>query len=771
MRKIRLRHPNTALLVVATAVGLYLAALLAYAHLSERRLHAAFEIQQQLLLDHQASALSSRIDQGQRALDHLARTIPLQDLFTNRPAGDVADQGRRDSLAPVTRALRTFRERQNAQGLPLFERIAVADRTGHILADSANHQPARRPDTTLVAPPSGPFPVRHEGGQSSLALASAVRDQGQAVGLLIAELATSTLLRPPLSASQRPDTPASPGPPRLALLDPDGSLLIESHPGTWDLHQSQAGSSMTGVSVGDLGLHLAALRDAPALTGPAASLTRLAPIALLGIPLLLAVVYLWRINNRHLMLHARIKASRRQRTRLRQQNERLRNEIDRRIASEQELSHQANYDQLTGLPNRNLALDRLDQAIRWARREEARVLTLFIDLDRFKQVNDSIGHAAGDDLLRETARRLLSRVRDRDTVARLGGDEFLVICNDAGAPAKQEAIGHSLLQALAAPFFIGDHEFFVGGSIGMAAFPEAGETPDRLLKNADIAMYAAKERGRNTCAIYDPTMDALAVESFRLERSLRHALARDELYIEFQPIVDLSSGRTVAFETLLRWHNAELGEVPPDKFIPVAEESGLIHEIGEWALREACQTLSGYDECAHLRVSVNLSPKQFSRPSQLLDSVLGALKISRLMPEQLEIDITESILIDDRVETVQLINQLDRIGVRLSLDDFGTGYSALNYLQRFPFDALKIDRSFTRQLPDCPATVSLIKAIIAMAHAFELEVIAEGIETRQQAGFLLIYHCELGQGFLYSRPLLPEHVVDHLRDNAAALTA
>ena len=771
MPKARLRHPNTVLLAVATAVGLYLATLLGHAHLSERELHAALADQQRLLLDHRAATLYFRIEEGRRTLDRLVGTLPLQDLFAIPPSSRATEEHRRDSLASVALALQAFREQQTALGPPLFEHIAVGDRAGRILVDNPNRRIDRLPDPALVPQLPGPFPVQHEGGQTGLALSTAIQDQGQTVGLLIAELTTSTLLRPPSAVSQRQETSASPGSQRLALLGTDGTLLLESHPGAWDRQQSQAGSTMTRVPVGDLGLHLVALPDATALTGPAGSFTRLAAMALPGIPLLLAFVYLRGINNRHLRLHARIKASRRQRTRLRQQNERLRNEIDRRIASEQELSHQANYDQLTGLPNRNLALDRLDQAIRWARREDARVLTLFIDLDRFKQVNDSIGHAAGDDLLRETARRLLSKVRDRDTVSRLGGDEFLVICNDAGDPAKQAAIGHSLLQTLAAPFYIGDHEFFVGGSIGMAAFPEAGETPDRLLKNADIAMYAAKERGRNTCAIYDPTMDALAVESLQLERSLRHALARDELYIEFQPIVDLSSGRTVAFETLLRWHNAELGEVPPDRFIPIAEESGLIHEIGEWTLREACQTLSRFDEHSRLRVSVNLSPKQFSRPSQLLDSVLGALKASRLMPEQLEIDITECILIDDRVETVELINQLDRIGVRLSLDDFGTGYSALNYLQRFPFDALKIDRSFTRQLPDCPATVSLIKAIIAMAHAFELEVIAEGIETRQQAGFLLIYHCELGQGFLYSRPLLPEQVVAHLRDDAAALTA
>jgi EAL domain-containing protein (putative c-di-GMP-specific phosphodiesterase class I) len=250
----------------------------------------------------------------------------------------------------------------------------------------------------------------------------------------------------------------------------------------------------------------------------------------------------------------------------------------------------------------------------------------------------------------------------------------------------------------------------------------------------------------------------MAIESMRLENNLRHALERDEFHLLFQPIVDMSSGRILAVEALLRWNNRELGGVPPEKFIPVAEETGLIHEIGEWVLIEACRIVSLMHQDHRFRVSVNLSAKQFNRPGRLLDCVLLALRQSGLMPSQLELEITETILIDDRSEVSELINQLDRIGVRLSIDDFGTGYSALNYLQRFPFDVLKIDSSFTSQIPAGDANASLIRAIIAMAHALDLEVIAEGIETREQAGFLLVYHCELGQGNLYSRPVLADEL-------------
>lgn len=493
----------------------------------------------------------------------------------------------------------------------------------------------------------------------------------------------------------------------------------------------------------------------------------LGALTLTTLPLLVGVIYLLKLNNRNQVLLNRFQVTSQQREILNQQNERLQTEINKRVESEQQLAHQANYDQLTGLPNRNLALDRLTQAIKWAKRDGRTVLTMFLDLDRFKQVNDSLGHSAGDELLREAAQRLQSSVRDSDTVSRLGGDEFLVICPEMSEPADWEHCATQMLKVLSAPFFVGDHEFFIGASIGVAAYPHGGKEPQKLLKNADIAMYAAKDQGRNRYCYYDPSMDAAAIEGVRLENNLRHALQRDEFRLVFQPIVAIGSGRIVAVEALLRWTNKELGDVPPDKFIPVAEETGLIHEIGEWLLTEACRAIAGMQQDQRFRIAINLSSKQFSRPGRLLECVLFALRQSGLMPNQLELEITESILIDDRPEITDLINQLDRIGVRLSLDDFGTGYSALNYLQRFPFDVLKIDRSFISQVPASKANSSLIRAIIAMAHALDLEVVAEGLETREQAGFLLVYHCEYGQGYLYSQPMSADQLRIHLAGEQA----
>ena len=490
-------------------------------------------------------------------------------------------------------------------------------------------------------------------------------------------------------------------------------------------------------------------------------------VVLVLLPLLFGVTYLLRLSKRNQALSRQIEESSSESATLQEQNQRLQTELEKRAESEQQLTHQANYDQLTGLPNRNLALDRLAQAIKWAKRDGRSVLIMFLDLDRFKEVNDTLGHAAGDQLLHEAAQRLQSSVRESDTVSRLGGDEFLIICPEMAEKADWENFPAEMIKVLGAPFYVGGHELFIGASIGVTAYPHGGREPLKLLKNADVAMYAAKQRGRNRYCHYDPSLDASEVESVQIENQLRHALKRNEFHLVFQPIVAIGSGSIVAVEALLRWSSAELGDVPPEKFIPVAEETGLIHEIGEWLLTEACRAIAAIRPGHQFRVTLNLSPKQFSRPGRLLEQVLFALRQSGLMPNQLELEVTEATLTQDRPEITELINQLDRIGVRLSLDDFGTGYSALNYLQRYPFDVLKIDRSFTCQVPTSKANSSLVRAIIAMAHAFDLEVVAEGLETREQAGFLLVYHCDYGQGYLYSQPIGVEQLQIHMAGEQA----
>jgi diguanylate cyclase (GGDEF)-like protein len=757
---------RNAILIAGAILGLYLAALISFSYIGQTHLRRAMLEQERLGLEKQATAVSHFLVLQQGALDGLSVSPEIQALLADHDGGKPGDPGLSGDTTVVSGALEKFRGTLVHNGQTVFEKIALVGNNGHALIEVGGDDAAQ----TFAAHEAGkPGRVHISQGAEgfSLTLTSKVLREGTPAGYLAAAVDSATVLSPLLTADY-----GRSGSHRTALLGPGDEVLaagLDHDPDSWRTEAENADRPLLSAPVAGTGLHIVDLPHTATSIVYLTSPLFLAALALIALPLLAGVAHLLRLNTRNLVLSTRFEATAQQRETLHKQNERLQSEIDKRVESEQQLAHQANYDQLTGLPNRNLALDRLTQAIKWAKRDGRSVLTMFLDLDRFKQVNDSLGHAAGDELLREAAQRLQSSVRDSDTVSRLGGDEFLVICPEMTEQADWQQCATQMLKVLSAPFFIGDHEFFIGASIGVAAYPQGGTEPQKLLKNADIAMYAAKERGRNRYCYYDPSMDAAAIEGVRLENNLRHALRRNEFRLVFQPIVAIGSGRIVAAEALLRWTNKELGEIPPEKFIPVAEETGLIHEIGEWLLTEACHAIASIQPDHRFRIAINLSSKQFSRPGRLLECILSALRQSGLMPNQLELEITESILIDDRPEITELISQLDRIGVRLSLDDFGTGYSALNYLQRFPFDVLKIDRSFTSQIPGSKENSSLIRAIIAMAHALELEVVAEGLETREQAGFLLVYHCEYGQGYLYSQPMPAEHLQAHLAGAQAIL--
>lgn len=749
---------RNSILIAGTIFGLYLAALISFSYIGQTHLRRAMLEQERLGLEKQATAVSHLLATQQGTLDSLSVSPEIQALLAVHDPGRPGGPGLSSDARAVSAALAKFRETLIHNDQTVFEKIAFVANNGHALLEVGDRDADDAAQTDPAYKPGKPGSVHIVRGVEgfTLTLTSKVLHQGAPAGSLIAVFDVATALRPLLTAGY-----GRSGSHRTALLGPGDEVLatgLDLDPDSWRTEAENTDGPLLSAPVTGTGLHIVELPHTATAIVYLTSPLFLAALALIALPLLAGVAYLLRLNTRNLVLSTRFEATAQQREILHKQNERLQSEIDRRVESEQQLAHQANYDQLTGLPNRNLALDRLTQAIKWAKRDGKSVLTMFLDLDRFKQVNDSLGHAAGDELLREAAQRLQSSVRDSDTVSRLGGDEFLVICPEMTEQADWQQCAAQMLKVLSAPFYVGDHEFFVGASIGVAAYPQGGTEPQKLLKNADIAMYAAKERGRNRYCYYDPSMDAAAIEGVRLENNLRHALRRNEFRLVFQPIVAIGSGRIVAVEALLRWTNKELGEIPPEKFIPVAEETGLIHEIGEWLLAEACLAIARIQTDHRFRIAINLSSKQFSRPGRLLECILSALRQSGLMPNQLELEITESILIDDRPEITELISQLDRIGVRLSLDDFGTGYSALNYLQRFPFDVLKIDRSFTSQIPGSKANSSLIRAIIAMAHALELEVVAEGLETREQAGFLLVYHCEYGQGYLYSQPMPAEQL-------------
>jgi len=441
----------------------------------------------------------------------------------------------------------------------------------------------------------------------------------------------------------------------------------------------------------------------------------------------------------------------------------VQNDISEKKRAEEDLMHMATHDALTSLPNRSLLQDRIEQAIGRAERMKRKVGILFLDLDRFKNINDSLGHAAGDILIRTLAQRLQGTIRKADTVARVGGDEFVVILTEISRESDITQVLPNLLTALQAPVLVEGHALSVTASIGISIYPADGKDASSLLKNADTAMYRAKEAGRNEFRFYSREMNANAVGRLLLENDLRNAIKGDELRLHYQPQIEVESGRVVAAEALLRWHHPQHGLVSPADFIPMAEESGLIVPIGEWVIRQVCAQQRTWIEAGltNMVVSVNLSPRQFQQHN-IVEMIATALFDYGLPPSLVELEITESCLMRSPDEAAILLGELSRMGFSLSVDDFGTGYSSLGYLKRFPLNTLKIDRSFVADIDGDQGSASIASAIIALAHTLGLKVVAEGVEKTDQMEYLRNLKCDIVQGYLYSRPLPADEFVAFL---------
>lgn len=447
-------------------------------------------------------------------------------------------------------------------------------------------------------------------------------------------------------------------------------------------------------------------------------------------------------------------------------------DVSERKKFEESLQHHANFDLLTDLPNRDLAMDRLGQAIVRARREKLMTAVMLVDIDNFKKINDLLGHPAGDELLVRIAEHLRESIRDGDTVARLGGDEFLVVLPDLKTVGYCETIAQKLLERCARPFVIDGLEVAVTVSIGIGLYPGDARDSATLLRSADAAMHRSKAKGKNTFHFFSPDTDSHAHEHLLLENQLRKALARDELVLHYQPVVRPDTGELIGMEALVRWQHPTLGRIAPAQFIPLAEDNGLISSIGQWIMRTACRDTMQIRDALQkdLCVAVNVSPLQFTstRP-KLVDVVRDTLAETGLPAKCLELEITESVIMSDIPENAVVLNALNVLGVHLAIDDFGTGYSSLSYLKKFPFDTLKIDRMFVRDIDRDPQDNALANAIIAMAHALDLKVIGEGVETQGQLEFLSNLDCDYIQGFHFSHPLEKTAFVDFARKNQKAL--
>ena len=431
----------------------------------------------------------------------------------------------------------------------------------------------------------------------------------------------------------------------------------------------------------------------------------------------------------------------------------LREQEAQRARQEERIRHLAYHDALTGLPNRARFTERLDEALRRARRAHWQVGLLFVDLDQFKRVNDSLGHDAGDRLLRVVAERIRKAIREADMLFRMGGDEFTVLLEDVRGPEEAAMVAKRMGEAINEALLLQHHELSVTASIGIALYPRDETGGERLVKSADTAMYRAKELGRNRHAFFSQEMNERVEEQMLMEAALRRALKKGEFEIYYQPRVSADSGRPTGAEALLRWHHPEQGLMEPARFVPMLEESGLILQVGAWVLSEACrQAKHWHDAGAPLHISVNLSSRQF-RSDTLVDLVAQALRSSGLAPQMLELELTESLLIENVDHAIDVMHRLKALGVSLSIDDFGTGYSSLGYLKRFPIDCLKIDRSFVRDLHTSPKDAAIVDAIAALAGSLGIGLVAEGVEQPGQADYLRGRHCTELQGFLFSKPV------------------
>ncbi len=438
-------------------------------------------------------------------------------------------------------------------------------------------------------------------------------------------------------------------------------------------------------------------------------------------------------------------------------------DISHHKATEQRIRFLAHYDALTELPNRNLLNLRLSEALDLCQRHDERLAVLFLDLDRFKYVNDSLGHQAGDMLLQAVARRFTACIRGGDTVARMGGDEFVILLPSISHNEQAAEVAERVLHVLRPPFDIRGQHLSITPSIGIAFYPNDGGDEETLIKHADAAMYQTKEEGRNGYRFYTRQLSSHASERLSIENQLRQALEKKEFVLYFQPQIDVANGTLVGVEALLRWANPEHGLVPPNRFIPIAEDSGLIIPIGEWVLRTACAQNHAWQQAGlpAVPVSVNLSARQFDQ-SDLPERIARVLAETGLAPGLLELELTESLVMRQPERSSEMLNRCKALGLQIAIDDFGTGYSSLAYLRRFPIDRLKIDRSFIRDIVEEPDDAAITQAIIAMAHSLRLTVVAEGVETEAQRRLLRQWECGTYQGFLYSRPLPAEAITDLL---------
>jgi diguanylate cyclase (GGDEF)-like protein len=748
---------KTAIILAGVVLTAYLILILAVTNLGQQRLKESQYNELQLKVTNYADTLGFFFEVNQDNIDNIAADKTMSTFFANLASGMSMEYGLGSSLFNLDKLINDLARNSKINDIPIYERIELVDFSKRLIVDT-------NPDAVLNISQI-PFAEIQKNTSSETKNASKILTVNTPAGLKIKLLKTVYYQNKPSA---------------LLIAEINSNLLIQQL--ISQRHTSNDSHIQLSTPIGDIQgwnsftaaepqsrsapLYKNIYIEAP-IRGTIFSLEGwfepineqdiftsgwfVLAISILAFPVLMGLSYLMRINKSNIILHTKVELSTKQQAILAEKNTKLQTEVAKRKQSEQELVHQANHDSLTQLPNRSYSQDRLIQAINNSQRDNTQILIMFIDLDNFKQINDTLGHGAGDQILQQTSARLISSVRNTDTVARLGGDEFLLIIPKITDEKTAQDLAGKILTSFEQPFLIDNQELFTSTSIGMSIYPQDGKTPKNLLKNADTALYKVKEAGRNGFSFYEPSMNHNVQRNLLLNSRLRQAISNNELVLYYQPIIDLKTRKIIAAEALMRWQDKELGFISPDEFIPLAEKNGLIHIIGERALEEACTQAAEWQSISPIQIAVNFSCVQFRYCDQLLLTIRKILKKSGLPANKLEMEVTESLLINQDDDLMNMLEELKAEGVKLSIDDFGTGYSALSYLQKFSFSTLKIDRAFISNMASNQADMSLVTAILAMASALELKVIAEGIESDWQADLLERRQCEYGQGYLFSR--------------------
>lgn len=758
---------KNSLLFGSVMLASYLLLILTVTNVGQTKLQESQHNELHLKIQHYAELLSNYFDLSNRSLSFIAKNKTVSTFFANKNSGMSMTYGLRASLFNVQQLLAERIQPNQDKRPPYFSRITLLALDDTIIADTAQQREFNRDNIDLLALQSEyqTLLVNKNKNELSLRLSTTVYFQNKAIAVMVGEYDQSRIIAL-LNAQQYQGTGSY-----IRLLNEYGSLFVWNslkNPEDFNLGDDRVHSFHLKKKVKNTPFTLEAwvedVDDKDLFTSKWFVLL----LSLLAIPVFSGLYYLFYIERKNSLLRTQIHHSTKQQTALSTHNLQLEKEVKKRKLSEEKLAYQATHDSLTGLPNRSYSLQKLNDAVNNCQRSRKKILIMYIDLDNFKQVNDTLGHAAGDIILQETGKRLKLALRKTDTVARLSGDEFMVIIDELQDLEQAKELAVKVLHLFDQPFQMNKHLFHTSTSIGLAVFPDDATDAENLLKSADMALYKVKDTGRNNFSFFESKMNDDVNRKVAINTRLRAALKENTLEMYYQPLIDLSTQKIIGAEALMRWTDSQLGFVPPDEFIAQAEKNDLIDQLGSFALNTAAHQAAEWQQLAPLQIAINFSSVQFRHCESLLAEIQQVLLTTGLPPEKLDVEVTESLLINQEGELFDMLKSLRDMGVELSIDDFGTGYSALSYLQKFSFTKLKIDRAFIMNLTNNKADQSLVKAITAMAKALNLKVVAEGIEDEKQMQFLTSLNCEFGQGYLFSPPVTAEKFERLLRDQMNA---